>query len=178
MILTRKTTGFPSVDKVTDDIYRLLKKVEAGVSSGSDPGVYIITPLGGIAMRVTNVAGYKLQTGYLVQMSATANRSVILAPQGTYFNVAGVVYTDIANGEEGYVVTTGPCDVYFNSNGATAGDYFRISLTTDTANNDNGKAHSASGSGSIPEDRFDLVRFLGFVQDTITGEGLARCVKK
>lgn len=171
MIYTRRTSGDPNVDKEFDRVYKILNKFNAAPSTATVTSDYIITTEGGLATKFTNGSGYTIPKGYLVRHSDSANRTVIVADEDDY-DILGVSYNVIPHGTVGYIVLFGPCDVYFNSNGATRRHYFRMSKTSDTGNTDTGKAQSDSIV------RIDTIRMLGFVCDSLVGEGLTRCIKR
>jgi hypothetical protein len=146
-----------------------------GGSSGTATAInsnFMITEIGGIAVRVYNVSGMVLPEGYLVRASeASTENSVTMAREDEY-DISGSVYHQIPIGGIGYMVTHGWADVWFNANGSVARGYFAMSRTNDTVNTDHGKAQC----GTITKP--DTIRILGWVYQARSGEGLARCLWK
>jgi len=166
MPYTRKTCGSPPIDRVFDDVYRILNRLDSGVTAASSPSAGQQN-----LVQVTNGGGTDINMGYLVHVDTTADYSVVLSPEDAY-DITGIVYDSvIVSGGTGYIVPVGSgyADVYFNSNGATRGEYFRMSKSGDTGNTDTGKAESETIN------RIDTIRNLGFVMQSRVGEGLARC---
>jgi len=170
MYKRKSTTGSKIFDSALDDIYHILntfspRAITAGGSSVTNN--YPITTEGGFYVTGTNGMGYKLLKGMLVKASSTSNQSIRIADMGDY-NILGVVYEDTLPAGTCKIVVSGMVYIYFNSNGATRGDYLRISKSGDTANEDRGKAQSSFT-------RPDALFLKGFVHETIAGEGLALC---
>lgn len=169
----KRTTGVISIDRALDDIYHILNHLNqsGGGGGGSSSGQWIITDIGGLACIVQNLSGGVIPAGYLVKASpASTLRAVTLANEND-FDVAGVAYKEIPAYALGYIVVSGPCDVYFNSNGSFAGGYYQMSRDDSTGNDDTGKAQC----GDVDEP--DTIAVLGYVFQTRTGEGIARCIK-
>ncbi len=165
MPYTRKSCGDPTVDRVFDDVYRILNRLDSGITGASGPATG--TPN---ISTVTNGSGVSLYMGYLVIVDDANNLSVTAAPEDSY-NIIGVVYdSEIPAGADGNIVTSGPADVYFNSNGATRGYYFRMSKSADTGDTDTGKAQSEAIT------RIDTIRKLGYIMQSHVGSGLTRCM--
>lgn len=172
MPFIKKTTGDQVIDKVISEIYEILNILDLSSTSSTTTGSInsYITPEGGFAVRFKNSTGSSLYKGYLTKISDTDSESALIAEQGCMV-VCGAVYNDILlDGEYGYMVTHGPADVYFNTNGAVAGNWFRISKSSDSVNTDNGKAQSEDIA------RIDNFRFKGMVRQNRFEEGLSRCL--
>lgn len=168
------TTGYSSIDKNLDHIIKFINNL--GIQGGSTTTTttneyHKKTNIGGDAIRVQNLSGILLPKGYLVKGSASSTEhGVTVLNEGDY-EIIGAVWEDIPPySTTGYVVISGPVDVYFNSNGATAGNFIRMSRSSDTVNTDDGKAQSDSVNIIDPIDR------RGYVWSSRVGEGLARCV--
>lgn len=170
MIYARKrTTGYYNTDSAIDDIYEILNTIEPS-SSTTTPGEIIRTPEGGYGFTMSNGGGTIISKGFLVSGTSTDN-TIITAPIDSY-NIIGVAYDDISVYGSGLIIFFGLVDVYFDSGGASSGDYyFRVTKSNDSSPTA-GVAHSES------TDRIDRGRLLGFPIETKTSEGLARCVLK
>lgn len=169
----KRTTGNNSVDRALDDIYYILNHLNqsGGSGGGSSSGQWIITDIGGLACIVQNLSGGVIPAGYLVKASpASTLRAVTLANEND-FDVVGVAYKEIHAYALGYIVVTGPCDVYFNSNGSFAGGYYQMSRDDSTGNDDTGKAQCGDVNDA------DTIAVAGYTFQTRTGEGIARCIK-
>lgn len=173
MIYTLKNkTGLNTVDKAIAEIYRILNGIVGGASasgSGSSvtPAVYPITVEGGFYVTGKNGNGFTLPKGALVKVSTVEDGAFVLIDEGDY-NVAGVVYDRVASGKIAKVIVFGAVDVAFCAPGATRGHYFYASKIADTG----GSAQSAA------IDRIDMLRMLGWVWESRSGAGLARCILK
>lgn len=171
---TRPTTGNPLVDKVFVIVFDFMNKFGARAANAVSQinANYLITPEGGEAVLVHNFSGIVLEKGYLVRVSeySTAN-SVTIAREDDY-DIAGVVYEQIPVNGLGYMVVGGYADVFFNANGATARGYFQMSRGSSTVNVDDGKAQYHAVA------KPDSLWLLGYVFESRTGEGLARCLIK
>lgn len=139
-----------------------------GINAGGfiSNGSIRLTPLGGIAIRLTNKSGAQLNQGELVSVDSATYKSVILSAIGVVDCFAVVYDSTIAIDASGWFVINGLCQVYFNADGSTMGHYFRISVADD-ANATNGFAQSES------TDVMDLQRKKGYVLQTRSGAGLA-----
>jgi hypothetical protein len=166
------STGNHAVDKEIDRLYRFLSRLQTDGWSGSPTVVnteIIYTSLGGVAVKVQNGSGELIPKGYALKPIGTS--SVTIANEND-FNIAGICYQSIAPYGFGYMVVIGWCNVYFNSNGATIGNYLRMSKTGDTVSTDTGKSNSTSMTS------MDTFRFMGYCFETRIGEGLAKCCLK
>lgn len=162
------TSGSKVIDKLFDYVIAILNTMaKSSVSSGPAQKVVPVTDEGGMYVTGINGMGFKLAKGTLVKVSTTTSGQFIITNEDDY-NVAGIVYEDTLPGAVLKVVYSGNVYVYFNSGGSTMGDYFRMSRSGDTANTDDGKAHSQSS-------RPDALWLKGYVQETIAGEGVALC---
>jgi len=167
MYQRKSTTGFATVDRAFDDLIAYINRM--GGSTGATGAItqYPITTEGGFYIAGINGMGYKLQRGVLVKASTTDTQKFIICNEDNY-NVSGIIYEDSNPGEACKVIVSGYAQVYFNSNGATMGDYFRMSKTADTVNTDTGKAQSQSTKP-------DALWLKGFVHQSVVGSGLALC---
>lgn len=83
------------------------------------------TPLGGLAVKVTNKSGSTLSKGKLVQASAADDNAVVLA---TGNEAIGVIFEDISNNTDGWIVVAGIAEVLpYTDDTPTRGDIVRIS---------------------------------------------------
>lgn len=171
MYTRKSTTGFTGVDRALDDLIAYINRM--GKSSGvtAQATEYPMTSEGGLYITGTNGMGYKLNKGLLVKTSTVSNLTFVIAVEGDY-NISGVIYEDVESGGTCKVVVSGPADVFFNSNGATRGNYVRMSKAADTVNTDTGKAQSDDIA------RVDPLRLIGWVFESRSGEGLSRCILK
>jgi len=160
----RSSTGYASVDTAIDDLWMAINDSMAS-SSTTIIGGTTLTTEGGIAVPITNGSGVRLYKGYLVTTGSGIG-IVDIAAIGEHY-LSGVIYEEIAPYKTGLMVITGFCDVYFNSGGSTLNEYFRINKTGDTGAT-NGYAESS--------DRYDNTRTGGQVNETRSGEGIARCL--
>lgn len=167
MYQMKNTTGIASVDKELTALISYINRQNGSSGVTASATSYPITPDGGFYITGTNEMGYKLPRGYLVKASTTSNGQFLICNENEW-NVSGVVYEDSNPGTQIKVVVSGHVYVYFNSNGVARGDFFRMSRTDDTANNDAGKAQSQS---SKP----DALWLKGFAHYSLAGEGLALC---
>ncbi len=91
----------------------------------TDPVVQnvMFTPLGGLAIKLTNKSGGTLSKGMLVQVSASGDNAVTKA-SGT--DAMGVVYEDISIDAEGWIVVSGVAEVLHYDGTPALGDKVRI----------------------------------------------------
>lgn len=172
MFQRKRTTGNTNIDRGLDDIYYILNHLNISGSGGaSSSGQGIITDIGGFACIVRNISGGIIPAGYLVRASEISTLRDVTLVNENDFDVAGIAYKEIPAYGIGYIVTHGPCDVYFNGNGAFARGYFQMSRDDSTENDDTGKAQC----GNVNEP--DTIAVLGYVLQPRAGEGLARCIK-
>lgn len=134
---------------------------------------YLVTDIGGIAFRVSNLSGVLLPKGYVVKVSQSSTGLGVTLSDEDDFEFTGVVWEPIPPYSlTGYAVMFGPADVWFNSLGSTSGHGIRMSRSDDTVNDDTGKACSVSTN------EIDIIAYSGQASETRVGEGLARCVLK
>lgn len=169
------STGNKLIDREFDRVYRFLTNTNA--QSGSSESTVInpntfFTDIGGFAVRVTNSSGILLSKGYLVKAASSSTGNNITICVENDFEAIGAVWEDIPAYGVGYIVINGWVDVFFNSVGSTATNYFRMSRDNDTINTDDGKAYSTSVN------EVDITEYLGLVFEGRSGEGLARCIFK
>jgi len=171
MYLKKSSSGLPTVDRCFDDLIAYINRQGSSSGTVSVATTYPITAEGGFYITGINGMGYKLNKGLLVKTSLTTDLTFVIAVENDY-NISGVIYEDVESGGLCKVIVSGPADVYFNSNGATRENYVRMSKSADTGYTDNGRAQSDSIS------RVDPLRLLGWVFESRSGEGLARCILK
>lgn len=136
----------------------------------------IITPLGGIAVSLTNKTGGVSAKGYMVRAGAAVDNSFVTAAVDIP-DVIGVVYGDIngdqvADGAECYVVTAGIAEVYFGGN-TTRGNFIRNTVAAD------GYAAGQALAEALPTAPFATDKHfheIGHVLETRVGAGLAKGV--
>ena len=168
----------PSKDRCIDDIYEILNILGkyASFTSATSSGLQIVTDIGGIACQFYNSSGVYLNKGSLVRANDVSSLIGITLCTYNDFDCIGSVYKGIPPNSLGYVTTYGPCDVLFNANGSFARGYFQMSRNDDafpaTGNDDTGKAQCWNVGNP------DTIAVLGYVFQTRTGEGLARCFIK
>lgn len=170
-IFTEKNrTGISSVDAV---IMPLISFVNKNINNASNDVLnsqntnYIITNMGATAYKFSNASGGTLVNGANVEYF---NGGVTLSPAGSRKNF-GVVYGTWPPYGPCYVVVNGPCMVYFNPSGATAGHWWRMARENDTIYHDTGMAQS------LPFSSVDPLQYMGIVLESRIGEGVAKCVK-
>ena len=74
-----------------------------------------VTTEGGIAIKLTNKHGSTITAGQLVKADTANNDAVVLAAAGDV-ECLGVVYVNIANNAEGWIVVSGIGDVALDDN--------------------------------------------------------------
>jgi len=91
----------------------------------------IFTPLGGLAIRMSNKTGSTISKGVLVKASTIDDNAVVLATS-TDAIVMGVAYDDISDGSEGWIVISGIAEVLpFSDDTPAKGDIVRIHSSQD-----------------------------------------------
>ena len=137
-----------------------------------------MTPLGGLAVKLTNKTGAVSVAGQTVRAAAAADDAVVLtvADEDECFGV--FLDSGVANNAEAWVVVAGIADVAMEDNtGTTRGNWVRTSVT------EVGYADGTNAGppgGGIPElDRH--MREIGCCVETVAAGGggthiLARCV--
>lgn len=172
----KASTGIASVDKAFDHLIDYINRLNVSGGSSSSTTInpyYFVTELGGHAYRVENLSGITLSEGYLVKVSSTSTGLGVTLSNEDDFEGIGAVHSSIPPySTSGYVVMLGPANVYFNANGATAGQLLRMSRSDDTVNTDTGKAQSTT------IDDVDANERIGEVTVGRSGEGLSRCFIK
>lgn len=88
-----------------------------------------LTPDGGFAVKLANNTGSLIKKGSALAASPNHDNSVIL--QTTEYDCAGIAYEDIADGAEGWVVTTGVCDALLADSTAAVRGYWAKGAATD-----------------------------------------------
>ena len=116
----------------------------------------------------TNASGSDLPEGYIAMVDDSGTeRAKICAVDSEDF--VGVVYGGtISNGDSGWFVIKGKCEVYMDASSATRGHRFRIPVTGDT--------NATAGMAHDDNTYIDATRDLGLVLETKVGEGLTTCV--
>ena len=133
-----------------------------------------ITPEKGLALKLINKTGGASVKGEVVTNSPTTSNAVskivvdIPNPIGVFYE------SDIADGEEAWVVVSGIADVYYVGN-TTLGHLARGFLTADGGSYVTGQALSEA----IPVSPFDVDKHfyeLGHVLESRVGAGLAKTI--
>jgi hypothetical protein len=134
---------------------------------------FLITPDGGIAVKLINGTGAVSVKGYVVRASSAANNTVILAVIDVP-DAIGVFYeSGVPAGAEAWIVISGIADVYFVGN-TTRGHLARTFVA--------GEGSYATGqalSEAVPSNPFsDAKHFceIGHILESRTGAGLAKVV--
>lgn len=130
----------------------------------------MLTPSGGVAIRMTNKTGAASVKGTVVTLDTTADNAVKNIVVDV-LNPIGVIYEDgIADGSEVWVVTSGKAEVYF------IGSTTRGHLARGFVNTDSGYVAGQVLSEAIPIAPFGTDKHfyeIGHVASSRTGEGLA-----
>ena len=131
----------------------------------------LITPEGGIAVRLTNKTGSNSVKGYVVTASDAQANAVRLVPVDVP-SAIGVFYeSDVADGSEAWVVISGIADVYFIGD-TTFGYLARTGLTADTGEEDGKALSEAFPTSPFATDKHFCE--IGHILETRTGAGLAK----
>lgn len=136
----------------------------------------MLTPDGGLAIKLTNKSGGATVKGEVVKgYSASAINNAVDKIVVDVPNPIGVFYeSGVADGAEAWVVVSGIADVYFVGN-TTRGHMARGFLTADGASYVTGQALSEA----VPTSPFDVDKHfyeIGHVLESRTGAGLAKTV--
>jgi hypothetical protein len=142
--------------------------------SGTDTATtkIAVTDDGGLAVKLVNKTGAASIKGYCVT-AGSADNSVILVPVNDPDCIGVFLESDIADGDEAWIVISGMADVYF-SNAPTRGYLARTGLTADT-----GEVSGQALSEAIPSSPFATDKHfceIGHVLETKGTAGLAKCV--
>lgn len=128
----------------------------------------MITPEGGLAIRVYNDTGAPLLKGYVVKASTLVDDAVVLtAPSDV--DPVGVVYADFATGTWGWIVIDGYADVYLDNAGVTPREAW-----IGTSNTTPGQC--TSGPLPSPPNANGHFQEVGHSVRTRTGAGLVRSI--
>lgn len=99
-------------------------KGEDYIPSDSVVRKVMFTPLGGMAIKLSNLTGSTLSKGMLVKVSPDADNAVVLA-SGT--EAMGVVYDSISNNTDGWIVISGIAEILpYTDDTPARGDIVRI----------------------------------------------------
>jgi hypothetical protein len=132
-------------------------------------GNIMLTPEGGIAVRMINATGVTLVKGNQLSNSLSIENGVILAAIDSSL-FAGVVYdATVDPGNPVWCVNKGKAYILTDANGAAFGDYVRIPTSYDM-NGVDGQGHCESPNAGI-----DLMRKTGISLNERTGSGLVLC---
>lgn len=88
-----------------------------------------LTPDGGFAVKLANNTGSLIPKG--TALAASPNHDASIIPQTTEFDCAGIAYEDIADGAEGWVVTTGIAEALLKDTTASVRGYWAKAADTD-----------------------------------------------
>lgn len=171
MIKRRGTAGGP-VDTLIDKLISDINISVGSQSSKTNNGAGYIDPVTGAhIIRAYNNSGGRLVQGGLVTPSLTPSLTIGITYAGfSERNISGVVFKEVAPNSIGEIVIKGPCQVYFNPNGSTFGESFRMSFATD---------HISANVGMAESESFNRIAGpfkVGSVFETRVGEGLAWCL--
>lgn len=132
-----------------------------------------ITAGGGLAVKLTNKVGAPSVKGFLVTSSSETGNAVQLCEVGVPNCIGVFLDSDVADGDDAWVVVNGIADVYFSGD-TVSGHLARVGLTTDT-----GEMNGQAISEAIPTSPFATDKHfceIGHVLETRTGAGLAKCI--
>ncbi len=136
---------FPQIpDDTSDDARRmsveLRRIIDAHILSDGGPKEFVdvvvgskgrLTPLGGLAVLLTNKTGSASVQGELVKADSITDSAVSLAGTGNLFPIGMFVDSGIANGSGAWIVVSGIGLVKADATGYSKGD--RITMSTATA---------------------------------------------
>ena len=136
-------------------------------------GKIAVTDDGGLAIKLTNKTGAASIEGYVVTASDTTDNAVMLVPVQDPDAIGVFLESDVADGDEAWVVISGIAEVYF-SNAPTKGYLARTGLTADT-----GEVSGQALSEAIPTSPFATDKHfceIGHILETKSEAGLAKVV--
>ena len=134
-----------------------------------------ITPIGGIAVKLTNKTGSASAAGQLVKADTATNDAVILSAADELETFGVFLDSGIADAAEAWVVISGIADVAMEDNtAATRGNWVRASIT------EAGYADATNAAAPNPINQTHFAE-IGHCIETVTAGGagthiLARCI--
>lgn len=134
----------------------------------------MLTPTGGIAIKLTNKTGGASVKGEVVDSNSAINNSVIKIVKDVPDPIGVFYESGVADGQEAWVVVSGIADVYFVGN-TTRGHLARGFLTADGGSYVTGQALSEA----VPTSPFASDKHfyeIGHVLESRSGAGLAKCI--
>lgn len=134
----------------------------------------MLTPEGGLAVKLINKTGAVTVKGEVVHSNSGANNSVVKAVVDVPDPIGVFLDSGVADGLEAWVVVSGIADVYFVGN-TTRGHLARGFLTADGASYVAGQALSEAVPSSPFSDDKHFYE-IGHVLETRTGAGLSRVI--
>ena len=175
MTLTRNYLGYilPYKEK-TPERYEVEDTLfENIINAVSGMGNFLITPIGGMAVKLINNTGAPSIKGYCVTNSDALDDAVKLVPVNEP-DCIGVFYeSGVANGDYAWVVVGGIADVYFWGS-TTLGNLARTGMTADT-----GEISGQATNEPVPTSPFSVDRHfceIGHILQARVGAGLARVI--
>lgn len=142
-------------------------------STATSTGKIAITDDGGLAVKLTNKTGAASIEGYVVTPHLSVDNAVRLATIDGANGIGVFLESDVADGDEAWVVVSGIAKVYF-SNAPTRGYIARTGLAADT-----GEVAGQALSEAYPVSPFTTDKHfceLGHILESKTEAGLARCI--
>jgi len=128
----------------------------------------MITPEGGLAIRVYNDTGTALLKGRVVKANVGVDDAVVLTAVGD-LDPIGIVYADFNTGTWGWIVVAGFADVYVDNAGAVnREDWLGTSNTT--------AGQCTASPIPIPPNANQHFQEVGHTVRSRTGAGLVRSV--
>lgn len=126
----------------------------------------MITPDGGLAIRVYNNTGSTLLKGRVVKVDTGIDNGVVLTAVSDPDPV-GIVYVDILTGQWGWIVVGGYAEVYVDNAGATPREAW-IGVSTTTV--------GQCTSSGVPATATDHFRECGHTVKSRAGPGLVMSI--
>lgn len=142
-------------------------------SSALTTGKIAVTDDGGLAIKLTNKTGAASIKGYIVTPDLSVDNAVRLATIDGANGTGVFIESDIADGDEAWVVVAGIADVYY-SNAPTRGYLARTGLTADT-----GEVAGQAISEAYPVSPFTTDKHfceIGHCLETKAEAGLAKTI--
>lgn len=134
----------------------------------------MLTPEGGLAVRLTNKTGGATVKGEIVDASGAVDNAVIKIVKDVPDPIGVFYESGIADGAEAWVVVSGIAEVYFVGN-VTRGNLARGFLTADGASYVTGQALNEA----VPTSPFSSDKHfyeIGHTIESRTGAGLAKVI--
>lgn len=134
----------------------------------------MLTPTGGIAIKLTNKTGSPSVKGEMVHSNSGANNSIVKSVKDVPDPIGVFYESGVADSAEAWVVVSGIADVYFVGN-TTRGHLARGFLTADGGSYVTGQALSEAVPSSPFSDDKHFYE-IGHVIESRTGAGLAKVI--